>query len=356
MRIIDRYIAGNFLKGVVIVLAILLPLFGFLMLSEELEQVGKGAFTSIDALIVVGYSLPRLMLDLLPVTALLGVLIGLGAMANHRELIIINAFGYSAWRTAWPIAKVTAGVILVVLLLQFFAMPKLELNAGLLRAKVTSQSTMVGSDNEFWTRSGEQFIRIGELTRNGSGMSDVEIFKLGRDGALQELVQASAADVLSDGQWLLEDVIITDFSAAEVREEHLERKRWQSFLSAQQTSALVVPVEAMTPSNLYRYIRMLEKNDLDTHRFRVIFWQRLSVPVGLLAMSLLGLPFLIGSVRSVSAGQRTALGGGIGILFYLSEQMTGQLATLYHLPPAPAALLPDLLLLTLAIVILHKID
>ena len=105
VQIIDRYIARNFLSGTAIVLAILLPLFGFLMLAEELEEVGNGTFTSFDALIVVGLSLPRLMLDLLPVTALLGVLIGLGAMANHRELIIINTFGYSARRTAWPGCK-----------------------------------------------------------------------------------------------------------------------------------------------------------------------------------------------------------------------------------------------------------
>jgi len=356
VRIIDRYIERNFLSGVVVVLAILVPLFGFLMLSEELELAGKGAFTTFDAVTVVAYSLPRLMLDLLPVTALLGVLIGLGAMANHRELIIINAFGYSAWRTAWPLVKVTAGIILLILLLQFLVTPKLELNAGLLRSKATSQSTMVGDDNEFWTRSGDQFIRIGELTEHGSGMSDVEIFELDRNGALLELVQASAADVLSDGQWLLEDVNTTDFSTSNVQEVHVQRMLWQSFLSAQQTSALVVPVEAMAPTDLYRHIRTLQKNNLDTHRLRIIFWQSLSLPVGLLAMALLGLPFLIGSVRSVSAGQRAAIGGGIGILFYLSEQMMGHLATLYHLPPAPAALAPDVLLLLLAIVIIHKLD
>jgi len=354
VHIIDRYIERNFLSGVIIVLAILLPLFGFLTLSEELEAAGKGTFTSFDALLVVGYTLPRLMLDLLPVTALLGVLIGLGAMANHLELIVINAFGYSSRRTAWPVIKVTVGMILIVLLVQFFVMPKFELNAALVRSKATAQTTIVGNDSEFWTRSGRQFIRIGEVTRFGSRMRDVEIFELGDDGALQELVQAATADILNDGQWLLEDVSTTDFSTAEVREQRVDRKIWESFLSAQQTSSLVVPVAAMAPLDLYRYIRMLEENDLDTQRYRVIFWQNLSIPVGLLAMSLLGVPFLIGSVRSVPVGQRAAIGGCVGILFYLSERMMGQLATLYNLPPALAALAPDVLLLVLAVVILHK--
>ena len=73
-------------------------------------------------------------------------------------------------------------------------------------------------------------------------------------------------------------------------------------------------------------------------------------------MSLLGLPFLIGSVRSIPAGQRAAIGGGIGILFFLSEQMMGHLALLYQLSPLPMALAPDVLLLILALTILYRID
>lgn len=356
MPIIDRYIARNFFTGTTIVLLILLPLFGFLTLSEELENVGKGTYTSFDALIVVGFSLPRLMLDLLPVTAILGVLIGLGAMANHRELIIINAFGYSARRTTRPVAQAALIVIGIVLLLQFFVIPRFELSAARVRQKATPQTTIATThDNELWTRSGDQFIRVGDVMQHGE-LRDVEIFELGVNDNLQKLVQASSAEVLGGGQWMLRDVHITNLNSVEVKEERFGSKLWQSFLSAQQTTALVVPVEAMAPTALYRHIRLLDKNRLDTHRYRIILWQQLSIPIGLLAMSLLGLPFLLGSVRTVSAGQRAAIGGSIGILFYLSEQMTGQLALLYELPPAPAAFAPDVLLLVLALALLHRID
>lgn len=355
MRILDRYIARNFLSGAGIVLLILLPLFAFLTLAAELDEVGKGTYTSFDALTVVGYSLPKLVLDLLPVTALLGVLVGLGAMANHRELIIINAFGVSARRTAWPVVKAVLLAIVFVLFAQFYVVPKFELNAAEVRSKTTPGTNIVSNDREFWTRSGKQFIRVGEVSQHGV-LRDLEIFELGENGELQELVQASRADVLHDGQWLLHDVSITDLRSAQVTEEHLDSKMWQSFLSAQQTSALIVPVEAMAPSDLYAHIRLFEKNNLDTLRFRVLFWQQLSIPVSLVAMSLLGLPFLLGSVRSTPAGQRAAIGGSIGILFYLSEQTMGHLAILYDLNPAATALGPDVLLLVVALSILYRLD
>ena len=354
MPIVDRYIAINFLSGAAIVLFVLLSLFGFLTLSDELEDVGKGAFTTFDALTVVGYSLPKIMLDLLPVTALLGVLIGLGAMANHHELIIIRALGPPVERIVLPLVGVILAVIAFVFLVQFFVVPEFELSAARIRAKTTPQTIIASTDTEFWTRSGNRFIRIGKVIQQGA-LRDVEIFELDENGILQELVQASSVEVLGEGRWLLIDAKTTDLELAEIKQEHSTSKLWQSSLSAQQTSALIVPVEAMAPLALYRYIRLLDKNNLDTHRYRVIFWQQLSIPVGLLAMSLLGIPFLMGSARHVHAGQRVAIGGSIGILFYLSEQMMGQLALLYDLSPAPAALAPDIILLMLALIFLHRI-
>lgn len=354
MPIVDRYIARNFLSGAAIVLFVLLSLFGFLTLAEELENVGKGAFTTIDALTVVGYSLPKIMLDLLPVTALLGVLIGLGAMANHQELVIIRALGPPVGRIAWPLVEVIIAIIALVLLVQFFVVPEFELSAARIKAKTTPQTIIASTDTEFWTRSGDRFIRIGKVIQQGA-LRDVEIFELDENNNLRELIQASSVEVLDDGQWLLIDAKTTDLALAEIKEEHSTSKLWQSSLSVRQTSALIVPVEAMAPLALYRYIRLLDQNNLDTHRYRVIFWQQLSIPVGLLAMSLLGVPFLLGSARHVHAGQRVAIGGSIGILFYLLEQMTGQLAILFDLSPAPAALAPDIFLLLLALVFLHRI-
>ena len=354
MNLIDRYIARNFLSGTAIVLLILLPLFGFLTLSEELENAGKGAFTSFDALVVVVYSMPELVLELLPVTALMGVLIGLGAMANHRELVIVKAFGYSPWRTSRPVAVVALVLIAIVLALQFFVVPKLELAAAQIRAKAAPQPTQVINEtDEIWTRIDNRFIRIGEVATQGF-LLDVEIVDLDENGRIQVLTQAKRIDILSDDQWLLRDVVITDFRLGKVGEEKIEQASWPSLLSSQQTSTLRTPFESMSPLAIHRQIRLLERNDLDTHRYRVKFWQQMSVPIGLLAMSLLGIPFLTGSVRTVSAGQRAAIGSVIGILFYLTEQMMGHLASLYELSPILATMAPDVILLIVALIGLHR--
>jgi len=70
MTLLDRYIASNYLKGMVPVMVLLLSLFSFLALADELEEVGNGTFRQIDAFMVVFYTSPRRMVDLMPVTAL----------------------------------------------------------------------------------------------------------------------------------------------------------------------------------------------------------------------------------------------------------------------------------------------
>ena len=76
----------------------------------------------------------------------------------------------------------------------------------------------------------------------------------------------------------------------------------------------------------------------------------------LLAMALLSLPFLLGSVRSVSASQRTMIGGLIGIGFYLLQQLSGHLAGILGLNPSLVILTPPFVLLAIAIAaIRHRI-
>ena len=50
---IDRYIMTQFVIGIIPALLLLLALFSFMALAEELEDVGKGSFTLPDALMVV---------------------------------------------------------------------------------------------------------------------------------------------------------------------------------------------------------------------------------------------------------------------------------------------------------------
>ncbi len=361
MNILDRYIGSSFLAGCIPVLLLLLSLFSFLALSEELEDVGDGSYELVDALLVVAYSLPALAVNLLPVTVLLGGLLGLGALANNLELTSMRAAAISTRRLSVPIVKLSLALIAIVLLLQNLVIPRAEFHAAQLRGKTLIEDDRVGLDGEsgkgvikeFWTRNAGQFIRFGSVLPDRS-LAGVEIYQFDEHGVLQRMLQTPKAELLQDNTWLLRQVRETTLQGEHSQTQLEDVMLWQALLSEDQTRTLITPASSLSPADLWRSIRRLEENNMNSESQRVIFWTQMSIPVGILGMALMALPFLLGSVRSVSVGQRIAMGGLIGITYYLIQQISGHLAGIMQWNVVLTVLSPGLLLLVIAIVLLRR--
>jgi len=349
VRRIDRYIMERFLVGIIPALLLLLTLFNFMALAEELEDVGQGSYALADALMVVFLTTAKRIVELLPVTALLGGLLGLGAMANHRELIAIRTSGVSKLRIAKTVAVLALFLGILITALQFWVVPGFEREAASLRGK-TLQNAEARSGNSpaFWTRSDQHFIRVNGVQSDRT-LTDIEIYTTDEQGRLTRLVQATHALYAGQENWLLTGVLESRFEDAKVLETERDSLPWNGLLSAEQASVLILPLAALAPNDLLKTIANLRRNQLDTHRYEIVFWQQVSLLPGLLAMALLSLPFLLGSVRAVSAGQRAMIGGLVGIGFYLLQQLSGHLAGILGLNPALLILTPPFILLAIAI-------
>jgi len=350
---IDRYLTMAMIRGGIPILGLLLGLFGFLTLAEELEDVGRGDFEVIDALNVMMLSLPKIALELLPVTSLIGVLVGLGTLANQQELIALRAAGWSNFRIARPVLSLALLIVMGTAAIQQWLVPLLEQQIATLHAEATLETGLNNQDADFWTRNRDQIVRIGGV-QFGLMPTDVEIYQQDEAGHVTRLLQANRADILSGNTWQLWDVRITDISLTGTRTGREETILWNSVLSPDQMATIITTAAALAPTDLAQYIRHLEANGLDSHRYRLVFWQQLSLPIGILGMALLGVPFVVGSTRTMASGTRISIGIVIGILFYLGERTIGQVSLLYGLPPMPLAMGPDLMILVLAIFALSR--
>jgi lipopolysaccharide export system permease protein len=349
VNVLDRYIARNFLLGMIPVFLLLLILFSFMALAEELENVGKGLFTQFDAFLVVLYTAPRRMVDLMPVTTLLGGLMGLGVMANHQELIAAQVAGLSQPRLARPILLLTVVLALGVVLLQSFLIPQTERAANALRARTMVETHLeTGEELEFWTRSGNNYVRVNNVLL-GRLPSGVEIYSTDSRGRFQRLIEANNAFITGEEEWLLRDVMLTTIDGMVVHEEHRDEMRWPGLLTSRQASILVLPLEALAPLDLSRLIAFQKENGLDTHRYRVVWWQQFSTTLAVIGMGLMALPLLLGSIRAISAGQRIVMGGLVGVGFYLLQQLAGHVTGLFNLHPPTIIMAPTVLLLAVAI-------
>ena len=346
LSLLDRYLLLALLRGGSPVFLLLLGLFGFVALAEQLEDVGKGAFGTLEALRAVGFLLPRIALDLLPITCLLGTVIGLGQLASQLEVTALRASGISLVRLARPLLLMLLAVTGSALILQQAVIPGFEGRASDLRTR--SFDNAAKEDDAYWTRSESSLVRVGEVAY-GTMPSDIEIYRLDATGRVRELIQATRADVIGPDTWLLHEALVTRFEAESVEQSHFDQLPWASDIDAEQIAALLRAEHALSPTDLVGYIGHLRSNGLDAHRFEVLLWQLLGLPMGLFAMGLLGLPFVVGNLRSTPLGARVTLCALIGILFYLLERTSLQVGLLYRLPAPLAGLAPDLLALAAAL-------
>lgn len=350
MTLLDRYLLRALARSGGAVFLLLLSLFGFVALAEQLEDVGKGAFGTLEAVRVTGFLLPGIALQLLPVTCLLGAVVGLGALGNQAELTAMRNGGLSVFRLSRPLLLLLLALAAAALVAQQTVIPGFEGQASYLRAH--SFASTARSGDAFWTRSKSSLVRIGGV-EYGAMPQDLEIYGLDAEGRVAQLIQAAAADVVAPGEWLLRDVHRIRFRKGGIERSAHDRLRWRSDVTPEQVVALVRADHALAPTDLFRYIGHLDDNGLDAHRYRVLLWRQLGLAVGLVGMGLLGVPFAFGAMRTTSLGARVGLGALLGLGFYLLEQAAMQVGLLYRLSPSLTGLAPDLAVLAAALAILR---
>ncbi|MBL3590544.1 MAG: LPS export ABC transporter permease LptG [gamma proteobacterium endosymbiont of Lamellibrachia anaximandri] len=345
-NLLDRYIGRSVALGMLMVLALLLVLLGFFSVLGELEEVGKGSYTTVKAFTYVLLILPRYTYEIFPVATLLGSLIGLGALANNSELIAMRAAGVSISRIVGAVLKTGFVMLLVILAVGELLAPVTEQRAQRMKMDALSDQVTLQTKYGFWARDGDTFINIRRILPD-STLADISIYEY---GAGRELLRATHADTAryADPEWELDGVEQSEFGAGRIATKQLERLRWSTLLEPALLDVVTVQPHMLPAWDLWSYIRYLTENGQDAATYEVAFWGKVVSPLVTLVMLFLSVPFVFGALRSVSIGQRIFTGAVIGTVFYLVNRAFSYLAVVYDINPLFAASFPTLLCLFLA--------
>ena len=95
MRLLDGYIIRAILGPVAFWMSVFLVLGGLFIFIGQQDDIGVGNYSALDAIVFVLLNLPEQAWALLPVSALIGSLMGLGSLARGSEITVIRATGVS---------------------------------------------------------------------------------------------------------------------------------------------------------------------------------------------------------------------------------------------------------------------
>lgn len=339
--ILSRYIILSVIKGFFLIGLILILLFSLILLIDELDQVGKGNYSLQVALQYVVYHMPQILLDFASVISLIGAVIALGAMVNNHELVAITSLGGQPKQII--VAVISAAVILMVFVFSVsqFVTPYTIHQAKVLRTLALNQQTSMVDTGGYWAQQDNRFLHIKE-TRFGRIPVNVEIFEFDPSRQLKKYYLASEVEIISGDDWLLKDVQLKEFNATGFVEQQLETLEWRSFLDAKQMGVIISEPTALSLTDLNKYVQGLKSRGEQAYQFELMYWQKLMIPANAMIMILLGLLFVFGSQRLMSASKRVILGILVGISFYIYSQVITHYGVSQNWLPALIALLPSM--------------
>ena len=339
MNILDRYIAKSVAESTLLVMMVMLSLFTFFAFADELGDVGKGNYDGIDALIYSIATIPKLTYQLFPASALIGTMLGLGALASHSELTAMRASGYSYQDVLKAVMKIGAVMMLLAFVVGEFLAPYTERYAETKRAIAQSSRITLQTESGLWVREGDRFINIQKILP-GARLGDVQVFELNSNGALREIVRANEAEYQLDGSWRLEEIEQISLKRDFLTLTTQEQSYWKAWFNPDFLEVVMINPETMPAWTLYQYSNYLESNGVDARKYQQAFWIKLISPISTLLMVIAALPFIFGSLRLSSAGHRVLIGTLVGIGFHLFSQVFNYVGLVYHLNPFLAATLP----------------
>lgn len=337
MRRLDRYIGNSVLLAILAVLGVISSLALLFAFIDQLGDLDEG-YQLQDALIYVGLTAPRRIYDLLPMSAMIGCLVGLGALASNSELTVMRAAGVSLVRIVWAVMKPLLLLMLLGIGVAQYLAPWSENMAQAHRSMAQSGDGAQGSKRGLWHRQGQEFIHINTVRTDGT-LLGVTRYRFDEQQRLLETSFARKAEH-RDGSWLLSDVRYTYLEKDSSRTAQVASQPWDAAFEPELLNTVIMEPDALPVTGLWNYASYMTEQGLNAGRYRLAFWTKVLQPVVTAMLVLMAISFIFGPLRSVTLGQRIFTGVVVGFVFKIAQDLLGPASLLFHFPPLLAVLFP----------------
>lgn len=338
---LDAYIAKTILLAIGFVTLMLIGLQVFVLFVSQLDELGRGDYDALQAIAFVLLKTPNEVYLFFPMASLLGCLIGLGILANNRELIVMQAAGKSIGQITLAVLKASVIVVVLVTLLGETLVPYLSNYANDLKMQAISEGRALRTEQGVWLREGNDFINIGQV-QTSHVLHHVNQFRFDEKHRLN-LARKIGLIRYQNGSWQAEDVAETVFDGQNTKALHYEKMTWDVPLNASVLHVGGREPDEMTLLNLHQYLQIQKKNHQNIRNHQLLYWQRLFQPFSTIVMMILAIPFIFGPLRTTTIGSKLLVGAAVGFSFHIINRVFDPITQVYQWPPEIAAFGPTLL-------------
>jgi len=351
--ILTQYLTRTVLMSTALVLVVLLALAGLFEIIAELDDT-QGDYQTPQAIMFTLLRLPNLAFEMMPVAALIGSLLGLGALASNSEIIVMRSAGLSVFKLSGMVAM--SGLVLLVLtgLIGEFIGPPLDLYAREMRAQTRYQQGDARLGNATWVKDGPVYLHLERISAEFE-FGSIYLYRFNDNNELASIAKAENSGIDDNDNWILERLRETRFrdDGVQVIESSVAVESFE-VNSELLGSSLAKPL-SLSARGLLVYIDYLKRNSLDASQYESELWNRASRTLAIIIMPILSLAFVFGSLRSGGAGSRLAMGVIIGLAYDRASETLANSGQVFNLNPIVVNWAPSLVLLLVTLFALARI-
>lgn len=353
MTLVQRYIATTILQTTGLVLLILLGMNIFILFVSEMRDLGHGQYGLIKVFEYVLLCMPQHLYRVFPMAGLLGVLLGLGLLAEHSELIVMRAAGISIKQMTFLVTKVILILLIVVTALGEVIIPITGRLADDIKKTAISGGQGLSAQNGSWLRDGRNFIHIKTIL-SSEQLEGVTRYEFDEHHRLLKVSYAKQA-VYRKPDWVVKEVKQTRITPEKTYSTYFPDEKWKLVLNPTVLQSAVADPDTMSLSQLHETIAYHQRNTSYVGHYDLIFWRRVFQPLAMGVMMLLAVPFVFGPLRTVTMGVRILTGIIAGFSFYVANGIFGPMSLVLQFPPILAAIVPTLLFAMVGIFLLRRV-
>ena len=317
-RILEAYVAREFLKLMSLSLATFVSLFVVVDFFEKIDRLVRAHLGLADLLFYSLLKIPFAVGQVLPAAVLLGIMLTFGLMSRNQETMAIRTSGLDILQLARPLIYLTGWLVAVMLVLNLFLIPWSQgsLN-NFWQSQVEKKPPRdLHTMEHFWYKGDQAIYNILMFRKDIQTMEGVKIYLFDRQFHLVQIIAAARAQFQGDHWRFTQGQIQTLDESGSLSGEKFQQRDIVLTERPEDFGNLEKKVNEMDFHELYRYVGRLERDGYKSTPYRVDLYSRLTLALTPLMMIILGLGLALRH-NEIHLTSIVALGMGLMFAYWL---------------------------------------
>jgi lipopolysaccharide export system permease protein len=327
LKSINRYIIKEYISSLFVVIAVMLSIILLINLLDEFNFFkSKKDLKFIFFIIFTILKIPNVLVNLFPFIVLFGGIVFYLKIYNHNEVISLRVMGYSNIQIIL-IPALTSFVIgyVIVFLIVPISSSMLKFYEELRSQYNDTKNLVFVNETGIWildkNEKDKNIIRIEKINKDFSIINQITIYNYDISNNFIKRIDSSEG-IIKDKNWQLNKVYIITANKKNNKESYLNNYNYSSNININELKNIYKNTETTSLLDINKEILILEDKGYSTIDLRIRYQKLISLPIYLLAMSILSGLMIINLGKTSNYLKYGSYGVLISIIIYFLNDLS----------------------------------